>query len=63
MTPFSLRYILIHPYHLRLGLPRSPFHVGLTVKILKAHIASSVLATRPANLSFLDLIPLSVLGE
>ena len=36
---------------------------GLPVKILKALLASFILATWPAHLSLLDLITLTILGE
>jgi hypothetical protein len=45
---------------LRLGLPKGFFHVGLPVKILKALLLSSILATCPAHFKLLDLITLSV---
>ena len=37
--------------------------VGLPVKILKALLPSSILATCPAHLNLLDLITLTKLGE
>ena len=37
--------------------------VGLPVKILKALLPSSILATSPAHLNLLDLITLTILGE
>ena len=42
--PISLRSILILSY-LRLGLPKGLFPVGVPVKILKAPLPSSILAT------------------
>ena len=45
--------------HLRLGLPKGLFPVGLPVKILKALLPSSILATCPAHLNRLDLITLN----
>ena len=48
--------------HLRLGLPKGFFPVGLPVKILKAFLPSSLLATCPAHLNFLDLITHTILG-
>ena len=51
------------PIYLRLGLPKGFFHVGLPVKILKALLPSSILATCPAHLNLLDLIALTILGE
>ena len=39
------------------------FPVGLPVKILKALLPSSILATCPAHLNLLDLITLTILGE
>ena len=49
--------------HLSLGLPKSLFSVGVRVKSLKALLSSSILATRPAYLSLIDLIALTILGE
>ena len=46
----SLRYILILPSHLRLGLPKGLFPAGLHVKILKSILPSHFLATWPANI-------------
>ena len=39
------------------------FPVGLPVKILKAFLPSSILATCSAHLNLLDLITLTILGE
>ena len=50
-------------FHLRLGLPKGLFPVGLPVNILKALLPSSILATCPAHLNLLDLITLTILGE
>ena len=61
--PISLRSILILSSHLHLGLPKGLFHVGLPVKILKALLPSSILATCPAHLNLMDLITLTILGE
>ena len=47
--------ILILSSHLRLGLPKVLFPVGLPVKILKELLPSSILATCPAHLNLLDL--------
>ena len=63
LIPISLRFILRLPYHLRPGLPRDIFPAGLPVKILKAVLPSSILATCPAHLNLLDLITLTILGE
>ena len=49
--------------HLRRGLPKGLFPVGLPVKILKALLPSSILATCPAHPNLLDLITLTTLGE
>ena len=54
LTPISSRSILILSSHLRLGLPKGLFSVGLPVKILKA-LPSSILATCPVHLNLLDL--------
>ena len=43
--PISLRSNLILPSHLRLGLPKDLFPVSVPVKILKALLPSSTLAT------------------
>ena len=45
---YFLRYILILSSHLRLSLPKGLIPVGLPVKILKALLPSSILATWPA---------------
>ena len=62
LIPVSSRSILILFSHLRLGLPKGLFPVGLPVKILKALLLSSILATCPANFILLDLITI-ILGE
>ena len=54
----SSRPILILSSHLRLGFPKGLFPVGLPVKIMKAILPSSILATCPAHLNLLDLITL-----
>ena len=59
LTPISL----ILSSHLRLGLPKGLFPVGLPVKILKVLLLSSILATCPAHHNLLDLITLTILGE
>ena len=41
--------------HLRLCLPEGLFPVGLPVKILKALLPFSILATCPAHLNLLDM--------
>ena len=46
VVPISLMTILMLSSHLRLGLPKGP--VGLPVTILKALLTSSILATCPA---------------
>ena len=63
LTHISSRSILILFSHLRLGLPKGLFPVGLPVNILKALLLSSILATCPAHLNFLDLIILTILTE
>jgi hypothetical protein len=63
LIPISLRCILILSSHLRLGLHKGFFPVGLPVKILKALLPSSILATCPAHLHLLHLITLTILGE
>ena len=56
--------------HLLLGLSKGPFTLGLPVKILglpvkiwKALLLSSILATCPALHDLLDLITLTILGK
>ena len=49
--------------HLHLGFYKGLFPVGLPVKILKALLPSSILATRSAHLNILDLIILTILGK
>ena len=49
--------------HLSLCLSKGLFPVGLPVKILKALLPSSILATWLAPLNLLDLITLTILGE
>ena len=56
LLPIYLRSIIILSSHLRLSLPKGFFPVGLPVKILKALLPSSNLATWPAHLNLLDLI-------
>ena len=46
-----------------LGLDKCLFPVGLPVKVLKALLPSSILATCPTHLNLLDLITLTILGE
>ena len=63
LTLISFRFILILSSHIRIDLPKGIFPVGLPIKILKALLPSSILATCPAHLSLLDLITLTILGE
>ena len=63
LISISSRSIIIQTSHLRRGLPKGLFPVGLPVKILKALLPSSILATCPAHLNLLDLITLTILGE
>ena len=56
----STRSIIIWSSHLRLGLPKGLFPVGLPVKISKALLSSSILATCPPHLNLLDLITLTL---
>ena len=58
---YFLRPILILSSHLRLGLPKGLFPVGLPVKILKAFLTSSILATCSAHLYLLDVIIMTIL--
>ena len=63
LIPISSRSILILSSHLCLSLPKGIFPVGLPVKILKALLPSSILATCPVHLNLLDFITLTILGE
>ena len=63
LIPISSRSILILSSHLRWGLPNGLFPLGLPVKVLKALLPSSILATCPAHLNPLYLIALTILGE
>ena len=63
LIPISLRFILILSSHLRRGLPKSLFPVSVPVKIFKALLPCSILATDPDHLNLLDLITLTILGE
>ena len=59
MVPVSLRFILILSSHLRLGLHKGFFPVGVPVRILKALLPSSI----QAHLNLLELIALTILAE
>ena len=61
LTPLGSSQILYS--HLCLGLPIGIFPVGLTAKILKALLSSSILSTYLAELNLLDLISLTMLFE
>ena len=60
LVPISLMSILILSSHLRLGLPKGLFPVGLRAKILKVLLPSSILTACPAHLNLLDLITLTI---
>ena len=49
--------------HSNIVLPKRLFPVDLPVKILKAFLPYSILATYPAHLNLLGLITLTILGE
>ena len=55
--------IQILPYHIRVGLPKSVFLVGLPVKILKELSPTSILATWLTHLNIINLVILNILGE
>ena len=50
LIPTSFRSILILSSYLCLGLPNGLFPAGVPVKILKAFLASSILATWPNDI-------------
>ena len=60
---FFFKSNLILSSHLRLGFPKCLFPVGVPVKILKALLPSSILATWPFHLNLLEKIALTILGE
>jgi hypothetical protein len=60
---YFFNIFLILSFHLRLGLPEGLFPADVPVKILKAHLLFSILATGPVHLSLLDLITLTMLGK
>ena len=53
----------IDTYFFKVHFDTVLFPVGLPVKILKALLLSSILATWPAHLNLLDLISLAILGK
>jgi hypothetical protein len=63
LTPLSLILILILSTHLGLSLPQVHIPADSLVKILRALLRSSILATWPAHLKFNYLIRLTILGE
>ena len=63
LHPTSLRYFLILFSHLRLGLPSAVLPSSLPSKILYTPLLSSIYATCPAHLIFIDLITQKLLGE
>ena len=64
LMPLSLRSIPILCSHLCLEVPNGGlFVVGLPDKMLKALLASSILAKWPVHLNLLDLITLNIVGE
>ena len=54
--------VLLLSSNLCLDLPRCLFPVGLTVKIVKALLPPSILATCPAHLNLVDFITLTILN-
>ena len=58
--PNSSYFFLILYSHLCHDVPEGLFPVGLPVKILKALLRSSILATCPSYLNLLDLITLTM---
>jgi hypothetical protein len=49
--------------YLHLGLPKSLFPIGLSVKMLEAVLPSSILNTFTAHLNLLELITQTILGK
>jgi hypothetical protein len=60
MAQISLISILIMSSHLRLSLPKGLLPLDLPVKIYKALLLSSILATWPAHVNILDLLIISM---
>ena len=58
---FKVHSSIVLPSTLR--PPKGLFPVGLSVKLLKALLPSSILATCPVHLNLLDLITLTIFGE
>ena len=61
--PTSWRFILMLSTHLNLGLSSGLFPFGFPTKTLYTPLSSPIRATWPANLSLLELITRTILGE
>ena len=63
LIPISLTSFLILSFLLLIGLHKGLSSVGVPVKMLKAFLPYSILATWPAHFNLLDLFTLATLGE
>ena len=61
--PISLRFITVFFNHIRLGLYRYLFPMGLSLSIFKEILFYSILAASSGHVNILDFVILTKLGE